>query len=157
MQCEGCELLVQSSQRQPLRADIFAMTGSSPVLWRSMSRSMIFLPEVFLNADLLIVDDGNLVRSESRRLLGKLHREGRIAGPNEDSTALVARRVDGELGDLVVGRHPGRQNPNQIALVNPFRSCHSGFGFGLSRPTDSPESRSRTIPACVSFVTGLVV
>ena len=31
-----------------------------------------------------------------------------------------ARRVDAELGDILLGRHPGRRRDNDIVLVNPF-------------------------------------
>jgi len=79
-----------------------------------------FLPEVFFKADLLFVDDWNLVRADCQRLLGRLHREGKIVGPGQVSASPKARSVDGELGDLVLGRHPGRERAEQIILVNPF-------------------------------------
>jgi N-[(2S)-2-amino-2-carboxyethyl]-L-glutamate dehydrogenase len=79
-----------------------------------------FMPDVFLLADLLFVDDWNLVRTDSRRLLGRLHRDGRIVGPEQASAFAGARRVNGELSDLILGRHPGRRASEEIILVNPF-------------------------------------
>ena len=78
-----------------------------------------FAADVFLNANLLFVDDWNLVREDPRRLLGKLYRQHLICGPT-DSPTPGQRRVDGTLADLVLGRHPGRQSPDQTIVVNPF-------------------------------------
>jgi ornithine cyclodeaminase/alanine dehydrogenase-like protein (mu-crystallin family) len=78
------------------------------------------LPEVYLRCDLLFVDDWNLVQEDTRRLLGKMHRQQRIAGPGSETIHSEARKVDGEISDLVLGRHPGRKNPEDIVVVNPF-------------------------------------
>jgi ornithine cyclodeaminase/alanine dehydrogenase-like protein (mu-crystallin family) len=76
-------------------------------------------PDVFMKADLVFVDDWALVRSDSRRLLGRMWREKWIAGPGETAGAGV-RRIDGEIGDIVLGVHPGRSSQEQIVVVNPF-------------------------------------
>jgi ornithine cyclodeaminase/alanine dehydrogenase-like protein (mu-crystallin family) len=78
------------------------------------------MADALLRSDLLFVDDWNLIKADSRRLLGRLYREGRVAGPGNQSPPNGARRVDGELGDIVLGRHPGRQSAAQIIVVNPF-------------------------------------
>jgi len=78
------------------------------------------LTDVFLNADLLFVDDWSLVCADNRRMLGRLHHEGKIAGPGEQRTASNVRKIDGELADLVLNRHPGRRSAEEIAVVNPF-------------------------------------
>jgi ornithine cyclodeaminase/alanine dehydrogenase-like protein (mu-crystallin family) len=78
------------------------------------------LPDAILNADLLFVDDWNLVRADSRRLLGRMYREGIVLGPKEHPHAGRVRKVDGELGDLVLARHPGRNSIEDIIVVNPF-------------------------------------
>jgi N-[(2S)-2-amino-2-carboxyethyl]-L-glutamate dehydrogenase len=78
------------------------------------------LPDAILKADLLFVDDWNLVRADSRRLLGRMYREGLVVGPKEHPKAGGVRRVDGELGDLVLARHPGRNSIEDIVVVNPF-------------------------------------
>jgi ornithine cyclodeaminase len=77
------------------------------------------LPEVVFMADLLVVDDWNLIKADSRRLLGRMYRRGEIIGPDEP-TRNGSRRVDTTLADLVIGRHPGRTSRDQIVLVNPF-------------------------------------
>jgi ornithine cyclodeaminase/alanine dehydrogenase-like protein (mu-crystallin family) len=76
--------------------------------------------DVFLKADRLFVDDWHLVRTDTRRLLGKLHRLGLVSGPGEEPTTAEARPVDGEIGDLVVERCAGRRAPDDIIVVNPF-------------------------------------
>jgi ornithine cyclodeaminase/alanine dehydrogenase-like protein (mu-crystallin family) len=99
-----------------------------------------FLPDVFLKADLLFVDDWTLVREDSRRLLGQLYRQGRIAGPKQITAPPNARRIDGELGDLVLGRHIGRRTPEEIILVNPFGLAIEDVAFA-SRVFDIARNR----------------
>jgi ornithine cyclodeaminase/alanine dehydrogenase-like protein (mu-crystallin family) len=74
------------------------------------------LPEVVLRADMLFVDDWDLIAADDRRLLGRMLREGSICGPDQRG----ARAVDGELGQLLVSGRPGRSNRDEIILVNPF-------------------------------------
>jgi N-[(2S)-2-amino-2-carboxyethyl]-L-glutamate dehydrogenase len=76
------------------------------------------LPEVVLAADQVLVDDWGLVRDDQRRLLGRMYRDGLLAGPDE--AALGRKRVRCELGDVIVGRQPGRTSPGELILVNPF-------------------------------------
>lgn len=80
------------------------------------------LPEVVFQADAVIVDDWHLVKSDTRRLLGRLHREGRVVGPDDprESIAQKCRKIDAEIGDLVVGTKQGRRTEDDIILVNPF-------------------------------------
>lgn len=78
-----------------------------------------------LSAGTVIVDDWSLVRDDPRRLLGRMHRAGTLLGPDgsprEGVTARPgARRVDGTLGEVLTGRHPGRRDPDQIVISNPF-------------------------------------
>jgi N-[(2S)-2-amino-2-carboxyethyl]-L-glutamate dehydrogenase len=87
------------------------------------------LPEVFLQADKVFVDDWNLVQNDSRRLLGKMYRAGLVTGPEDGEKPQGARRVDGELCDLVVGRHPGRGNAQEIMVVNPFGLAIEDIAF----------------------------
>jgi N-[(2S)-2-amino-2-carboxyethyl]-L-glutamate dehydrogenase len=67
------------------------------------------LPEVFLRADKLFVDDWNLIAADEHRLLGRLLREGTIA-----------RADDTELGRLLAGAQHGRSHPDEIVVVTPF-------------------------------------
>jgi len=76
--------------------------------------------DAYLRCDHLFVDDWGLVRADSRRLLGKLYREGKIAGPNDTLPDQSVRKVDGEIGDLFSGHHPGRKKADDIIVVNPF-------------------------------------
>lgn len=77
------------------------------------------LPEVVLQAQKVIVDDWNLVKSDSRRLIGRMYRAGQVRGP-DDATPTAVRRVDAELGAVLLGEQPGRQKTSDIILVNPF-------------------------------------
>jgi N-[(2S)-2-amino-2-carboxyethyl]-L-glutamate dehydrogenase len=98
------------------------------------------LPEVALRADRLFVDDWHLVRTDSRRLLGRMYRAGQIEGPEASPSpegppqgrGLGAvsggrnpkeagpRVVDGELGQVLAGLRPGRLRERDVILVNPF-------------------------------------
>lgn len=80
------------------------------------------LPEVVHRADLVVVDDWHLVRSDERRLLGRMYRAGEIIGPEESQMSEMQgrRKVDAQLGELVLGEKGGRQSPGDIILVNPF-------------------------------------
>jgi ornithine cyclodeaminase/alanine dehydrogenase-like protein (mu-crystallin family) len=80
------------------------------------------LPEVVLKADQVIVDDWPLVKNDPRRLIGRMYREGAVAGPDVQAETLAddCRRIDAELGEIVVGKKRGRNNPVEVILVNPF-------------------------------------
>jgi 2,3-diaminopropionate biosynthesis protein SbnB len=98
------------------------------------------LPEVVLGTDRVIVDDWRLVRADRRRLLGRMAREGLLSGPGEGRGPVHA-----ELGEVLVGRRPGRTAEEERILVNPFglaiedvavaRRVHAsarGLGLGVS-------------------------
>jgi len=80
------------------------------------------LPEVIFKADKVIVDDWNLVKNDSRRLLGQMYRQGQVIGPDDPlpAAATHCRRVDAQLGNIVAGTKPGRRHTDDIILVNPF-------------------------------------
>lgn len=80
------------------------------------------LPEVVLKADLVVVDDWHLVKTDERRLLGRMYRAGEIVGLEEPQSSAKdgRKRIDAQLGDLVLGRIEGRKSPQDIILVNPF-------------------------------------
>lgn len=80
------------------------------------------LPEVVLKADKVIVDDWSLVKNDSRRLIGRMYREGKVIGPDDQIEAVGngCRRIDAQLGEIVAGTRNGRCSPNDIILVNPF-------------------------------------
>lgn len=76
------------------------------------------LPDAALEADLLLVDDWQLVSGDTRRLLGRLHQAGRLAGPGAERADV--HRVDATVGDVLAGRHPGRGTPDDVVVSNPF-------------------------------------
>lgn len=78
-----------------------------------------------LDADLVVVDDWGLVRDDPRRLLGRMHRAGTLLGPDGEPRTGVSpqartKQVDATLGDIVIGRHPGRHSEADIVISNPF-------------------------------------
>ncbi|HKO38993.1 MAG TPA: ornithine cyclodeaminase family protein [Solirubrobacterales bacterium] len=77
------------------------------------------LPEVFLGADALYVDDWSIVVSDSHRLLGRMARAGSVVSSAEPGGS-GAQVLTGELGALFAGAAPGRTDPRQRIVVNPF-------------------------------------
>ena len=73
----------------------------------------------YLRADLLYVDDWQLVIDDTKRLLGQLSRAGRITGPGQPAPA-GGRCVTGTLGQLLTHACPSRQEDGQTIIVNPF-------------------------------------
>ncbi|WP_222131238.1 ornithine cyclodeaminase [Pseudonocardia sp. C8] len=81
------------------------------------------LPEVIERADLLVVDDWDLIAADDRRILGRLYRSGEVTGPegqHVDGTPEKGRRVDASLAGILAGTHPGRASSTDIVLSNPF-------------------------------------
>jgi ornithine cyclodeaminase len=80
------------------------------------------LPEVVFKADWVIVDDWELIRNDTRRLFGRLYRSGKLLGPDEaiPTDEEHGRRIDAQLGEICAGTKVGRQNLDDILLVNPF-------------------------------------
>ena len=78
-------------------------------------------PEVVLKADKVIVDDWHLVKSDSRRLIGRMYRQGQVSGPNGATASHPnCRCIDAELGEIVTGQKQGREHASEVILVNPF-------------------------------------
>lgn len=73
--------------------------------------------DLLLGADLLVVDDWNLVSSDTHRRLGRLAAEGRVVGPDQPDAGLP--RVHAELPALIAGTRPGRTG-DEVVVVNPF-------------------------------------
>ena len=83
------------------------------------------LPEVLDRADVVLVDDWGLVSEDSRRLIGRQFRAGMVRAadgsyPPDCAPVEGARRIDGTIGDVLVGRHQGRRTPDDTVLSNPF-------------------------------------
>jgi ornithine cyclodeaminase len=75
--------------------------------------------EALLSADRLYVDDWEMVTADRQRLLGRLARAGKVAGPGEAPPA-QGRAVTGTLGALFAGEAPGRGADDERIVVNPF-------------------------------------
>lgn len=79
------------------------------------------LPEVVHRADLLVVDDWDLVASDRRRILGRMIQDGSVRAPEWSAASPTSgRRVDATLADVLVGGHSGRRTDTEIVLSNPF-------------------------------------
>lgn len=80
------------------------------------------MPDVVFGADKIIVDDWHLVKDDPRRLIGRMYRAGQVIGPDDpgETKKHECRRINAELGEVVLGKKPGRSNDDEIILVNPF-------------------------------------
>jgi ornithine cyclodeaminase/alanine dehydrogenase-like protein (mu-crystallin family) len=81
------------------------------------------LPDVVEQADLVVIDDWELISADDRRLAGRMYRAGTLLGPGGEAFAepeKTARQIDATLADVIAGRHPGRTKPEQVILSNPF-------------------------------------
>ena len=72
------------------------------------------LPEVVFQADRIIVDDWKLVKSDTRRLIGRMYREGQVVGPDEKIEGRNQRQIDAELGDIITGKKRGRISNDDV-------------------------------------------
>jgi ornithine cyclodeaminase len=80
------------------------------------------LPEVFLKANRIFVDDWHLVSNDQRRILGRMYHDGLIGPPSANSDVCLPRvkSVNAELGEVIIGNVPARLNDDEVILVNPF-------------------------------------
>lgn len=78
--------------------------------------------DVYERAVLVVVDDWQLVSTDSHRLLGRMVAAGRIVGPHDELRPTTVRRVDGELSTYLLDPRP---RPEGVIMVNPF-------GMGIS-------------------------
>jgi ornithine cyclodeaminase/alanine dehydrogenase-like protein (mu-crystallin family) len=129
-QRDVCLSLVDSAEEAIRPAQLIVpvtttTTGYIPYQWLQPGAILVnislddALPDVALRAGKLFVDDWHLVKTDSRRLLGRMYRDGLIDGPDAPPTGR-ARRVDAQLGDVVLGARPGRTSTDEVVLVNPF-------------------------------------
>jgi N-[(2S)-2-amino-2-carboxyethyl]-L-glutamate dehydrogenase len=89
------------------------------------------LPEVVFQAEKVIVDDWQLVKNDPRRLLGRMYRAGELCGPDDevDTTGHRCRRVDAQLGELVLGKKTGRDTLDGCIFINPFGLAIEDIAF----------------------------
>ena len=86
-------------------------------------------PEAVERCDLLVVDSWPLVRDDPHRLLGRMHRAGRLRGPDEPAVTGL-RSVDTELGRVLTGEHPGRRRGGDVVIFNPFGMAINDIALG---------------------------
>lgn len=104
-------------------------------------------PEVFLKADKVVVDDWEQCNRE-KKTINQLVLEGKFS----------RGRLHAELGEVVLGRKPGREHDDEIILLNPMgmaiediacaqvlyqRACRAGVGacldlYGDARSFEAP-------------------
>ncbi len=79
-------------------------------------------PDVVFKSNKVIVDDWRLVKADQRRLIGRMYREGKVAGPDSPrfESPNGIRQIDAELGQVVLGTRAGRESEDEIILFNPF-------------------------------------
>ncbi|MFE4311738.1 ornithine cyclodeaminase [Streptomyces sp. NPDC056891] len=74
---------------------------------------------LLLGCDHLFVDDWELVVEDDHRLLGRLARAGRVAGPGTDAPA-GGRSVDASLPELFAGDYARTVAGDDRVVINPF-------------------------------------
>jgi ornithine cyclodeaminase/alanine dehydrogenase-like protein (mu-crystallin family) len=130
----GVSVRAASSAEEAIRAAQVVVaattttTGYIPFAWLQPGTVLVNvslddpLPEIFFRADKIVVDDWHLIAIDTRRILGKLHREGLIAAPDQplEPGSTWKNGVHGSIGEIVLGRRAGRSTPEEIILVNPF-------------------------------------
>jgi N-[(2S)-2-amino-2-carboxyethyl]-L-glutamate dehydrogenase len=90
------------------------------------------LPEVFMKSDKIFVDDWSLIKADTRRILGKMYREGSIGGlDDQDTSRTYERRINGSLGDVLLGRVSARDRATDVILVNPFGMSIEDLAIGI--------------------------
>jgi ornithine cyclodeaminase/alanine dehydrogenase-like protein (mu-crystallin family) len=127
----GVDARVASSAEEAVSGSDLVVTtttatdGYIPMDWLAPGSVLVMVslddarPEVVMAAERVFVDSWALVCSDERRLLGRMWRDGMIVGPHEDDRE-GARRVDGELGEILTGAKAPRISPDGVVLVNPF-------------------------------------
>lgn len=66
------------------------------------------LEEAIVKADKLIVDDWNLVKNDTKRIFGRMFKDGKLPS------------IHAELADIILNKKPGRENDEEIIIFNPF-------------------------------------
>ena len=103
-------------------------TGYIPLAWLKPGVILVNvslddpLPEVVLESEVLVVDDWGLVKADHRRLIGRMYRQGLVTDPEDPNGRRRGspRRIDAQLGEIVVGSKRGRERAEDRVLVNPF-------------------------------------
>ncbi|MFD7234748.1 ornithine cyclodeaminase [Streptomyces syringium] len=78
------------------------------------------LPDVFLTAQGLFVDDVDLVADNPRRILGRMLRDGHVVARADAEVRGGARALDGTLGQVLIGERPAIRPTTGHVISNPF-------------------------------------
>ncbi|MBF8171999.1 ornithine cyclodeaminase [Streptomyces olivaceus] len=78
-----------------------------------------FTEEVYAGAEAVYGDDLDLIEENPRRIMGRLMAEGKLLRPGADGER-PGRRVDGTLGEVLLGRVPAVRPEKGYVLSNPF-------------------------------------
>lgn len=85
------------------------------------------LPEVVEKADVLIVDDWNLVKTDNKRLFGRMYGKEQLRGPDDRKGSIPY--VHAEFADIITSKKVGRKNNDQIIIFNPFGLAFEDIGI----------------------------
>ena len=78
------------------------------------------LPDAFLTAQGLFVDDVDLVSDNPCRILGRMMRDGQVAAHPDVSGSGSGQAVDGTLGQVLTGKRPAIRPTSGHVISNPF-------------------------------------
>ncbi|MXM65328.1 ornithine cyclodeaminase [Streptomyces sp. HUCO-GS316] len=78
------------------------------------------LPDAFVSAQGLYVDDVELVAANPQRILGQLIRDGRIAADADGAGSGFRRVLDGTLGQVLIGERSAIRPSSGHVISNPF-------------------------------------
>ncbi|MEU9984715.1 Gfo/Idh/MocA family oxidoreductase [Streptomyces sp. NPDC050856] len=141
--CPGLQAHIADSARAAVQAASVVVTttttdtGYLPAAWLRPGTFVAhvsladLLPDAFLTAEALYVDDLTLVADNPRRVMGALIRDGRLAAPAPAGRAgggagsgerdrAPAREITGTLGQVLTGRVPAVRPGTGHVISNPF-------------------------------------
>lgn len=156
VECEslGCVPIVSPTAQMAIEAAdvvVAATTVTTPYVRREWLQDGVTVlnvslddlgEDVLLGADELFVDDWDLIVADEHRLLGRLARAGRIAGPIENSSG--PGHVTGTIAELASGQVCGRVAERDVVVVNPFGMASSDIALGAEIIQVMQESRATT-------------
>lgn len=118
-QIKGKIILVKDPQEAVTNSDVVitattTTTGYIPYRWLKKGALVVhvslddLLPDAILKANKLIVDDWNLVKSDNKRIVGRMFNTGKLTS------------IYGEISEIVLNKKPGRETEKEIIIFNPF-------------------------------------
>lgn len=85
------------------------------------------LPEAIEKADKLIVDDWNLVKNDTKRIFGRMYRDGLLSGP--DIREKNKPYIYANFADIITKKKCGRKSEEEIIIFNPFGLAIEDIGI----------------------------